>query len=1151
MLQNSNKNNDVIFQLLDWSNYHKENEEGDKKFTIRLFGMTEEKKNIFVEVTNFTPYFFVEIPDHWTEMQLRILIDVVRNKINKQYQNNFIKVSIVERYKFWGFTDNKLFKFARLIFHDYETYQKYRWIFEEQYINILRLNINQKFKIYESNIEPMLRCMHTRNLQSCGWVKIKCENYKNIPLDEIDTSCDINITTKFSSLEAIEGRNSDIQPFTIAAFDIECVSENGSFPQPQRSGDKIIMIATTFSRFGENTCYYKNVIVLGSCNPIEDAEVISCKNEKELLIEWSKIIRKHDPDFITGWNIFGFDEIYIYERCKLLNILPQVSRLSRVKNEFSEFKIKKLASSALGDNELKYFDTIGRVHFDLMKVVQKDYKLASYKLDFVASSFFREIITEFEKIGNNTLIKTKGVYGIKEGQYTTIVHNDGVTDYEHLNGKKFKILEIKQNTILLEGDIKFESLIQYLSSTKYKVFWCQVKDDVKPKEIFEKFNGSTEDRTDLALYNIQDCELCNKLTAKLQIIVNNISMANVCSVPVSYLFMRGQGIKVFSLVSKKCREKQYVIPVIKKKKLTEQDNKHWNKQFSGVNNSINQANVIGDVDQEDTGFEGAIVFEPTPGLYLNPIFVLDYASLYPNSMRLKNLSHECIVLDDKYKNLPNYYYNVITYNNNDEEKTPAPPCIFAKNKNGTPGILPEILEDLLNARSATRKLIEKEKDPFKQKVLDGLQLAYKMTANSLYGQTGAPTSSIFMKEIAACTTATGRDMLKYSKTFVENLFGDMINYAIDDKESYNELLYQAFEFVEHFEYTPDEKKFMSVFDDCSKEKPCPRHGLRSLCKLDSKHLQISIKKNKTINWKKAYIQSLRIKIINFMKGFHIKPKVIYGDTDSVFVDPHIICDETKKLQTDKQSLEKAITLGVIASMVIGTLLPFPMKQEYEKTLYPLILISKKRYVGNLYETSITRYYQKSMGIVLKRRDNAQIVKIVCGGIVDKLLNEQNPKGAVEFTKKTLSDIFNNKYSIDKFVITKTLKETYKNRKQIAHAVLADRMSERDQGNKPLPNDRIPYVYIVPKTQVQLQGERIETPDYVIQNNLKIDYVFYITNQIMKPAIQFLELFMEYPTQLFYNYVSNCDKKKITRQEEKKFKSKIENSSSKKSILDYY
>ena len=56
---------------------------------------------------------------------------------------------------------------------------------------------------------------------------------------------------------------------------------------------------------------------------------------------------------------------------------------------------------------------------------------------------------------------------------------------------------------------------------------------------------------------------------------------------------------------------------------------------------------------------------------------------------------------------------------------------------------------------------------FEQDVFDSLQLAYKITANSLYGQIGARTSSIYLKEIAACTTATGREMIMLAKKFVE------------------------------------------------------------------------------------------------------------------------------------------------------------------------------------------------------------------------------------------------------------------------------------------------------------------------------------------------------------------------------------------------
>ena len=96
--------------------------------------------------------------------------------------------------------------------------------------------------------------------------------------------------------------------------------------------------------------------------------------------------------------------------------------------------------------------------------------------------------------------------------------------------------------------------------------------------------------------------------------------------------------------------------------------------------------------------------------------------------------------------------------------------------------------------------------------------------------------------------------------------------------------------------------------------------------------------------------------------------------------------------------------------------------------------------------------------------------------------------------------------MDKLVITKSLRGDYKNPKQIAHKVLADRIGKRDPGNKPSVGDRIEYVYINNPDKKALQGEKIETPEYVKNNNdVKINYSFYITNQIMKPVQQVLAL----------------------------------------------
>ena len=90
-------------------------------------------------------------------------------------------------------------------------------------------------------------------------------------------------------------------------------------------------------------------------------------------------------------------------------------------------------------------------------------------------------------------------------------------------------------------------------------------------------------------------------------------------------------------------------------------------------------------------------------------------------------------------------------------------------------------------------------------------------------------------------------------------------------------------------------------------------------------------------------------------------------------------------------------------------------------------------------------------------------------------------------------------------MTKQLRDDYKNPGQIAHRVLADRMEERDPGNKPQVGDRIAYIYVENRKDAKKQGDKIEHIDYVKQHNLKPDVEFYITNQIQNPVAQMFAL----------------------------------------------
>jgi DNA polymerase elongation subunit (family B) len=234
-------------------------------------------------------------------------------------------------------------------------------------------------------------------------------------------------------------------------------------------------------------------------------------------------------------------------------------------------------------------------------------------------------------------------------------------------------------------------------------------------------------------------------------------------------------------------------------------------------------------------------------------------------------------------------------------------------------------------------------------------------------------------------------------------------------------------------------------------------------------------------------------------------RVIYGDTDSIFC----VFPEAGR---GHGAIMGSISRAEEASRSFREQIKRPHDLEYDKTFWPFIMLSKKRYVGNMYEGSDLVFQQKSMGIVLKRRDNAPIVKKVYGGVIDCILNKRDVGLSCVYLRSELEKLLLGDCPLEDLVVSKSLRFEYKDPMRIAHKVLAERMGERDPGSKPQIGDRIPYVYcvfpMVRGKKTLLQGDRIEHPAYVRSMGLKPDYHFYITNQIMKPVLQIYALVVE-------------------------------------------
>ena len=176
----------------------------------------------------------------------------------------------------------------------------------------------------------------------------------------------------------------------------------------------------------------------------------------------------------------------------------------------------------------------------------------------------------------------------------------------------------------------------------------------------------------------------------------------------------------------------------------------------------------------DDQFEGATVIEPCRGYYDVPIATLDFASLYPSIMMAHNLCYTTLLKPHQLNSMK------------PEEFIKTPSNNYFVKASVRKGILPVILEDLLSARKKAKNDLKKETDPLRKKVLDGRQLALKISANSVYGFTGAQVGKLPCLEISQSVTSFGRMMIEQTKNEVEKRYTINNGYKHDAKVIYGD-----------------------------------------------------------------------------------------------------------------------------------------------------------------------------------------------------------------------------------------------------------------------------------------------------------------------------------------------------------------------------
>ncbi|ODQ54350.1 hypothetical protein SAICODRAFT_208664 [Saitoella complicata NRRL Y-17804] len=360
---------------------------------------------------------------------------------------------------------------------------------------------------------------------------------------------------------------------------------------------------------------------------------------------------------------------------------------------------------------------------DFVREVDPDviigYNIANFDLPYLLDRAKHLKVHEFPKLGR---IKTQRSEA-RDTTFSSKAHGTRESKQTNIEGRlQLDMLQV------MHRDYKLRS---YTLNSVCAHFLGEQKEDVHHSIITDLQNGTAETRRRLAVYCLKDAYLPQRLMDKLMCFVNYTEMARVTGVPFNYLLARGQQIKVISQLFRKAADEGLVVPSLKSE---------------------------GGGDEQ---YEGATVIEPTRGYYDVPIATLDFASLYPSIIMAHNLCYTTLLQNATIQRLG-------LVKDKDYIQTPNGDY-FVKSEHRK-GLLPTILEDLLSARKKAKADLKKETDPFKKAVLDGRQLALKISANSVYGFTGATVGKLPCLAISSSTTAYGRQMIERTKEEVEKKY---------------------------------------------------------------------------------------------------------------------------------------------------------------------------------------------------------------------------------------------------------------------------------------------------------------------------------------------------------------------------------------------
>jgi DNA polymerase I len=272
------------------------------------------------------------------------------------------------------------------------------------------------------------------------------------------------------------------------------------------------------------------------------------------------------------------------------------------------------------------------------------------------------------------------------------------------------------------------SLKQYTLRNAAAELLKMEKHDVDPKEIEALWAQGGDGLTRFISYSRRDAVLAMRLLLDLRLMDKYIALSRVSGALLQDIVNGGQSGMVESLLLRRFQERNRVVP-------PKPDAEVSDERY---------------IDSDE--LKGGAVLVPEKGL-LEDIVILDYKSLYPTIMMAHNLCYSTVVTG--------------TDPGGDKAIT-APSGGKFVSPQVSPGIMPQVLRELLDQRTETKKLMKKAGDEEKR-VLDAKQYALKILLNSFYGYSGYARARLYSLALANAVTSFGRENIIKTKKIIDDI----------------------------------------------------------------------------------------------------------------------------------------------------------------------------------------------------------------------------------------------------------------------------------------------------------------------------------------------------------------------------------------------